>query len=258
MKRLTRKTTLHFAVMASVLCLGLLLAGCKEPPPPTPTREGKAVAVGAPVTAPPDVVLQIVGVDEAGLPVTLQIASTKTRLCFVLDESCWASVLATSEGPAYLEYALVGQAGPVWRLYHAEAPTGIATPAQVQVHAVQSVDGAVSLFKSGPTFSIASSVAISPTAASGTHIEIKEGIRLINRMIGSDPPVGYVLAGPTSFLLLSNGDTQAPTYSLIILSSVQPDGTLDPPPPGSDTDPKTYCQTCFKCAWWCWIASLFG
>ena len=218
MKRRTRKMTLQFAVMVSVLCLGLLLVGCTEIPPPTSAPEGKTVTPEVPVTPSPGAVLQITGADEAGQSETLQIATTRTHVCFVLDESCWANVLATAGGPAYLEYALVAQAGPVWRLYQAGAPAGITTPAQAQVNAVQSVDGAVTLFKSGPAFPIESSVPISPTAAAGTHVEATEGIRLINSAIGSDPPGGYVLAGPTAFLLLSNGNTQAPTHDLVILS----------------------------------------
>jgi hypothetical protein len=87
---------------------------------------------------------------------------------------------------------------------------------------------------------------------------MEDGIKLVNTAMGANPQVGYVLAGNTALLLVSDGNKQSPLYTLVILGSVQPDGSFDPPPPGTTIDISTYCSTCLKCAWYCWIGKLFN
>ena len=156
--------------------------------------------------------------------------------------------------PIYLEYALVHDKS--WHLFYSEPPTtgiitGIFTTTQVQIHAVRQWHNAKSVFASGPIFSVKSSIPI------GKHVELTEGIELINAAVGT-PATGRVLGGhgETALLLLSDGGAPIPNYTVVVLLAVKTDGTEDlnvlpPTQSGWKDDIKKACGECWCNHYWC-------
>lgn len=258
MTHLTGKTMLRLAAAMAALCLSIIVTGCvKAPPSPAP--------VG---------VLEIGGFVRPDVSVKLEIAAAHDVLDWQLRSDTWLTIQKQITETAYLEYALVLQEDKTWHLFYADRPTGIITPTsyaeppagiitptnmitptQVQIHAVQQWQtNAESFFTSGPIFEVASSGPISSTAPSGTRVEWKQGIDQIMANTGFPAPVGNVRPGETAFLLLSDGNLQTPSYTLVALAGVQADGTVkaDPPVQGNfGATCKKYCASIGYSAWFC-------
>jgi hypothetical protein len=124
------------------------------------------------------------------------------------------------------------------------------TPTQTRISLQVSEMGKQRLYAGGEEFSI-NAVSLLPGAADGTPILYQDGIEFIRDELVEPVPPGQVLPSHTAYLLLSDGAPILPRYTLVIFGSVQPDGTLNPPPPGGDDSPRNYCSNCTTCRWWC-------
>lgn len=255
-----------WSIVLGAAAIGLLLAGCAPPVsvPDSdlrPTVEALVEEFGQMKARLPETpgllvspaMLEIAGLDKAGLPATLQIAAADGVALPRLNDQAMLFLQQSYSQTLSLEYALIFNGPQNWLLYYAQPPAQVVTPTQVQMHVLELADARQSLFKSSPGFTVSAMHPIS-TTDTVAPIPLPEGIALITDSVcPSGPPPGRPICREAAFLLLSAGEAGQQKQILVIFGPVQPDGSVITGFPGGCDDLLNYCATSHP-PFWCGLA----
>ncbi len=200
-------------------------------------------------SASPKYTLKFSGVMPDLIQASLVIYPNEMVVNFVLDALTEDRLMEHLEKTPYVEYVLQNNLGNNWRLFH-----GAQLPGDIQwdgtnVTISDNLNGAF-MSATGATFNI-NEISPLPIQADNQLIMYADAIEFITNELGADVSTGQVLPSQTSFILLSDGASENPYYTLLLFGSVQSDGRLFPSPPGDDETSQDYCMSCTTCPWWC-------